>query len=519
MRFLYLAAAAATLVSSPASAKWREAKTDHFTIYSEEGVAELRAFAERLERFDSAMRKIRNVPEAMPGPGSRVTVYVVAGLNSVQRLIGDKSGTIAGFYLPRASGSVAVVPRRAGTGARGEINADIVFFHEYGHHFFYQNFPGAFPSWFSEGFAEFHSTARFEPDGGVGLGLPAVHRGYGLGSSTGLTVDNMVSITSDTRLSAEQTELLYGKGWLLTHYLTFDEKRSGQLAVYLKLINEGKTSREAAVTAFGDLKKLDRELEDYMRRRRLNYVRIAPSAISAGPIAIRDVRPGEEAVMQLRIRSDRGVDAKQAKELVTEMRRRAAPFPNDPAVQAQLAEAEYDAGNYVEAEAAVDRAIAAEPTNIDALIYKAMARMRLAEGSEDVAKWREVRRLITAANRVDPDHPEPLILFYSSYRQQGIAPTRNAIDGLLKAFELAPQDNSLRMLAAYQYLLDDKAADARATLAPIAFHPHGGEVSKFAATVVAAIDAGGGKKGLEAWNGSGKPGEEASEGRSAGEGA
>jgi tetratricopeptide (TPR) repeat protein len=494
-----LAAAAAIFLSSPAAAKWREAKTDHFVIYSEESTGDLRAFAERLERFDSAMRYIRQVPAAELGAASRVTVYVVGGVNSVQRLAGDKSGMVAGFYIPRAAGSVAVVPRRAGSGQQWDMNAETVFFHEYGHHFFYQNFAGAFPSWFSEGFAEFHSTARFDPDGSVGLGLPALHRAYGLGAFNGLSVDNMVSMTGETRLRPEQTELLYGKGWLLTHYLTFEEKRAGQLGNYLKLINQGQPSREAALTAFGDLKKLDGELEDYMRRRRLSFVRIAPGAIRTGPIAIRDLRAGEEAVMQLRIRSDRGVDEKQAKEVMTEMRRRAAPYPGDPAVQAQLAEAEYDAGNYAEADAAADRAISAEATHLDALIYKAMARMKLAEDSNDATKWREVRRLIGAANRVDPDHPEPLILFYTSYMRQGIAPTRNAVDGLNRAFELAPQDNSLRMAAAYQYLQDDKADDARAALAPIAFHPHGGETRKFAASVIAAIDGGGSKKGLEAW--------------------
>jgi tetratricopeptide (TPR) repeat protein len=96
--------------------------------------------------------------------------------------------------------------------------------------------------------------------------------------------------------------------------------------------------------------------------------------------------------------------------------------------QATLAEAEYDAGNYKEAEAAADRAIAADPKLIDGLIYKAMARMALVEEDKAAgpAQWAQVRKLIAAANRLDPDDPEPLMLFYRSFSAEGREPTKNA---------------------------------------------------------------------------------------------
>jgi hypothetical protein len=51
----------------------------------------------------------------------------------------------------------------------------------------------------------------------------------------------------------------------------------------------------------------------------------------------------------------------------------------------------------------------------------------------------------------------------------------------------------------HQMLLDGKGPEARAALAPAAYHPHGGGLAAFAARVIAAIDAGGAEAGLKAW--------------------
>jgi hypothetical protein len=90
-----------------------------------------------------------------------------------------------------------------------------------------------------------------------------------------------------------------------------------------------------------------------------------------------------------------------------------------------------------------------------------------ASAAADEAAWKAVRALIVKANRADPNDPRPLILYYRSFGEQGVAPARLAVDGLLQAFALAPQDLGLRMNAARQLLVDGKAADARRALAPI----------------------------------------------------
>jgi hypothetical protein len=155
------------------------------------------------------------------------------------------------------------------------------------------------------------------------------------------------------------------------------------------------------------------------------------------------------------------------------------------------------------AEAAADRALSVQPKNIDALIYKARAALQRVEAdpSSRPADWIKARQRLLAANAVDPNHPVPFMLFYESFRTEGIAPTRNSVTGLLRAFELAPHDRNLRLMVARQHLIDGKGPEARDALAPIAFDPHGGSRAKAIQTILARLEAGGPPAALAAWDG------------------
>jgi tetratricopeptide (TPR) repeat protein len=499
--------------AAPAEAKWREASTAHFVIYSEQSSKSLEEFATKLERFDSAMRLLRNIPDEPLGQANRVTVYVVSDLAKVRELAGESTSSgdlgIAGFYIPRATGSIAITPRSTGGNESWELQALTVLLHEYAHHFMMQNFAVAFPAWFVEGYAEFMASAVFAKDQSVGLGAPAHHRAYGLLSGNPLPIEKLLT-SSQHKLTLDQQEAVYGRGWLLTHYLTFEPARQGQLNDYLSRLNRGESGLDAAKAAFGDLKKLERELNSYLNRSRLNYWKLSAEKTKAGTITVRELTSAEEAVMDVKIRSKRGVDAKEAKALVPLARKAAAPFPKDAAAQVMLAEAEYDAGNYREAEAAADRALAAAPKSAEALIYKGRARMALAEAdpSSGAATWQDVRKWFLAANEVDAEDPEPLILFYQSFLAEGERPTANAAAGLAYALNLAPHDMGLRMTVAHQHLIDGKGAEAHAALAPVAYNPHGGKMAEIASTIMAKINSEGVKAALSVSEGAAAVAEE-----------
>jgi tetratricopeptide (TPR) repeat protein len=498
---LALIALGLSFLPAPALAEWREASSKHFLVYSEASEQSLRDFATKLERFDKAMRIRLGFHDEDLGPGNRVTVFVVDNMAAVQRLARAKGSGVAGFYSGRAGTSLAVVPRVSGSGGATDLNPATILLHEYSHHMMLQNAAAAYPAWFREGFAEFYSTARFEKDGTIGFGAAANHRAWGLVGMSPLPIELLFDPTRRRLSQLEWEATIYGRGWLLTHYLTFDRKRSGQLSAYLKAIQGGKKSLEAAQLAFGDLKVLDRELKTYLNRRLIPYLPMKAELLTIQPVALRTLRPGEAAIMDLRMRSRVGVAKGDIPRVARDMRKAAAPWPDDPAVQAALAEAEFDAGDFDAAEAAAIRAVAADPKNVDALTYRAMAAFERAKASPaDEAGWKAVRGLIGKANRADPDDPRPLILYYRTFGEQGIAPTKLAVDGLLQAFALAPQDPGLRMNAARQLLVDGKAAEARRALIPLAYDPHGGEFGQAIAAVIAKLDSSGATAALEAWD-------------------
>lgn len=496
---------AATLLFSPAaaSARWHQASSSHFVVYSDDDPDRLRAFATRLEKFDKAMRTLRGMSDTPVGSANRLSVYVVPNIGAVQKLAGKGPAVanLAGFYVGRASGSVAFVPRRAGFGGTFDLDADTVFFHEYAHHVILGHYSGAFPAWFSEGFAEFHSTAGFGQDGSVGLGLPPLQRAYQWGSAGSLPLPKMLS-GDYTRLTEEQTGILYARGWLLTHYLLIGQKDgAGQLDTYLRLIGEGKPAGEASTAAFGDLEKLDKELDAYIRRKTIMSKTILASALTIGPVAVRALTPGEAAFMPTRLRSVRGVDDNSAKALVPAARRAAAPFAADVTVQAWLAEVEHDANNLAEAEAAADRALAIDPNSVDALIYKGRVQMKQAvlAKAPDKATWRAVRRWFIEVGRIDTEATEPKMLFHESFVAEGAEPTRNAVKALAYAQQLAPQDESLRLQVVFQHLKDGETADTRRLLGRIAFDPHGGEMRARVQEMMVKLAANDAKGALALW--------------------
>lgn len=487
--FRKLLALALSATPIAAHADWYEASTGHFVVYSEQKPETLEKFAANLERFDKAVRIRLSQPDDPVGKANRVTVYVVDDTGDVAKLAGDRG--VAGFYRPRAGGSLAIVPRSAGSGEVGTLSAQAILLHEYAHHLMWSFWPhSVYPAWYVEGFAEFLGTAEFDKDGSVLFGTPPQYRGWGLLAGNALPIEKLL-IADSLKLNDEQRDGLYGRGWLLTHYLIYGgESRKGQLGGYMQAINEGKSPKEAAAV-FGDLRKLDKELERY-KMGKFPRLRILAKGLPIGEIAMRKLTPGEAATMNARIRTKNGVTAKTAPGVFEAARKAAAPYPNDPGAQLVLAETAYDVRDYATAEAAADRALAADPRAIDGYVYKAMARMGVAVKAGDRSKetWSAIRKIIASGNKLDPDDPEPLILYYRSFVEAHQPPTQNAKLGLTTAFALAPQDPGLRLNTATLYLRDGRKADARALLAPLAYQPHSQGLALLAGALIEMIDSG-----------------------------
>jgi tetratricopeptide (TPR) repeat protein len=478
------------LCAATANAAWLEASSDHFVIYGDQNEKSIRSFSERLELFHAAMAHMFGKQQPRPSPSNRVTIYVVSSQDKVRELVAAGNPYLAGIYLPRAGAAIAVVPQDKDLGWDHALSGETVLFHEYAHHFMHGQTSRIYPRWFVEGFAEFFAGVKFRSDGSVALGVPPAHRGPELATARPVPIRTMLAFDGGAGDPKHVYDAFYGQSWALFHYLQFDPEREGQIQKYQHLLATGDSALEAAEGAFGDLDQLEEDMNAYVRRTRFSVLSIDRKHLDIGTIRVRPLRPGEAEVMPVVLRSKVGVTPEQALKLVPEARRIAARHPDDPAVLAALAEAEFDAGFDDAAIAAADRAIALDPNRINAHIQKGYALFARAKaGASSPESWKEVRGQFVKANQVEHDHPIPLVRFYLSYLEQGEPPTRNSVSGLEWAMQLAPFDPALRWMVVQQMIRDERLEEAARTVAPLAYSPHPGEHTERARQLLLEIES------------------------------
>jgi hypothetical protein len=286
--FRWVVALLLLAVPGSARAEWLEASSPNFVVIADDSEADVRRFSDQLERYHAAMAWLTTTNLDRPSPSNRVTVFALRDEAAVRRVIGAKrSSLIAGFYLPRAGRPLAVVP--AVTASRGGETpfAMIILLHEYAHHFLISDGAYNWPRWASEGAAEFYSSAAFKNNGDVQLGRPAYHRAAEFGQMQVVTVEELLDPDTYERRKRTSYDSFYGKSWLLYHYLIFSEARRGQLARYFQGLTAGKSSRDAALSAFGDFKKLERELSGYLAQSRISVLNVPASVLKVGASSVR----------------------------------------------------------------------------------------------------------------------------------------------------------------------------------------------------------------------------------------
>jgi tetratricopeptide (TPR) repeat protein len=470
-----LASVAAVAMASPAGAEWRDFETAHFRIITESSPAEVEKFAATLESYDKLMRMATGIKDDKP---VKVRIYQVAGLNEVEKAINELNSGIAGFYDSNALGPYAVTPKKtSGTGRY--FTPDLVLHHEYAHHFMLQYFPAIYPGWYTEGFAELIGSSKIMDDGRIGYGMPALHRGNDI---------NAYWAPLQDLLTKEKVHMLdtYAQGWAVTHFLTFDSKRSAQLRQYLTALGKGKSLAEAA-TAFGDLDELNREARRYVTAGSFEYrpvnVDIARPLIERS----RALSPGEAALIpetiafrdgdlsEYRDSSDRNKEASFREHNLDRIRDETRRFPADPFALHLLGEVEYVQGNYAAAEAVIDRMLAAQPNDRAGMTLKSILLSRRSatlSGDSRKAMVGQARDMAVKANRSDPDDPRPLLAYYQSYNLSGETPPPVAVQGLMQAVSLLPRENAPRQLLVDELARERRFDEAIAWLMPVANSPH-----------------------------------------------
>ena len=483
-----LPAAALLAAAMPARAEWREATTDHFILTIDDTEAGARAFATRLERFDAALRLLYGVADTPDRRARRIRVYSLRDRPFAETC---RCTGLLGYYRPRIPGSYIInahMPKSDDKAKPGSWSSQTLLLHEYAHHFMYSNFPVAYPFWYSEGFAEFNANVSFEDDGSIVLGYPANYRAEAM---AGVPVGIKQLFEPNTYGYPTNIDTLYGRGWLLTHYLMLMPQRKGQLSRYLELMNKGAHSLDAGRQAFGDLERLSDELDVYRRGKIGAPLRIPPPA-HPGEVTVTTLPEGQAAMLPVYLLFTDGIAESYRMGQAMRAAKIAERYPEVAIVQEQLAEIEFVSGRLDRADAAADRALKLRPGSVDALVVKGQVAIKRAQNarSTDPAVWTAARAWLLKANRANPDAVMPLYSYYASFVAAKTKPSPSAITALMRAAVLAPESKTIGYALARQKLLDGEGEAARTLLQPIAFAPHRKRNRNIPREIIALIDAG-----------------------------
>ena len=468
---LLAAALSAIVLAGPVQAEWREARTNHFKLYIDASEDDARSFATRLERFDAALRRLYGVADNVDRHSRPVAIYALK-----PELFEETCGCpgVLGYYNSPVSGPqifAVNAPKLENRMTVGDLSSQAALLHEYGHHFMYSNFPRAFPYWYVEGFAEFNANVRFLEDGSVALGYPANYRGSEMLNGNRLPLRKLVA--PDVYGYGENISLVYGRAWLLTHYLTLDRRRAGQMKTYLDQLQAGATSEAAAKVAFGDFKALDQELDRYQHGTLANPLRIPPGPAPI-EVTLRTLDPGEGEVIKVWMRASNGVGEGYGRPISREATRVAAKYPDDARTQFLAADAAYMADRLEEAGALVDKALALQPTMSEALALKGkiLIEQGLAVRPDDHAIWIAGRTWFRRANRSAPQWADPFFRYYLSFVLADQPVTPDAAAGIKRAAVLAPENVGIAIAVARQGIAEGDLSLARNSLIILAARPH-----------------------------------------------
>lgn len=458
-------------VSYPAAAAWRVAESANFTVYSEAPEAELRETTERLEKFDKILRVFSSTTK--PPAKLKLTLYQLPNMEAVAALAGPGVG---GFYTTSIRGPYLVATRKGSTN-EGSARRTVVdnakgwgpevMQHEYVHHFMYQYFPGNYPSWYSEGFAEYYGTLAWQEGNVIELGHAPYYR-MDVIKADWLPMKDMLTAKNYAAVG-DKIGSLYAQGWLLTHMASQNPERGRQLKAYLTAVASGTPYGEAAKTHFGDLTVLDKELKAHAKK--LNALRLPLRSLEAGPVNIRELSEAEAEFVRADIKLHTGMLKTDTNRLARQIDAALKQAPNNVQGWEMAVEAHRLDNNLPAAKAAIAKLQALDPKNGLARFH--MAQMELdalkAAGVTDEEKWDAARASLVEASRLRPNTPRILEGFYDSYVMQGRLPPAEAQNALMTAHLLLPRNSDLRYKVAGDFERRQMYEEAIAVISPEAY--------------------------------------------------
>jgi hypothetical protein len=486
-----------------ATKTWIKAESPHFIVYSDTDRKTTEAYVLRLEQYRYAINLFYAQPTAEDGQLPKFKMYFLENRKDMQQVWPKVPDYVAGFYTSCVEDQAAfaidfddrIVEKKKITD-QPENMSQVVIFHEYAHHFMFENADQLYPPWFVEGFADYYGGSRLQGDT-IAVGVPAMGRSYTLQMNRKLNYEDVLR-SAPGLLTRDKVDLFYAQSWLLTHWFMATSERQTQLAAYIEAYNH----REDPVVSFERItgirvKELPKVLSKYMDTMQVEVFRVkdmpAPAiTVSDMPASARDMLLPDASV---RVCMQRG-DMEGNTPFIQAAHETAEHWPDDDYANRVLARIDIVAGDESKAAPWLKTYVKLHPDDAEAVAmlgetYTLMTlHDKLAEGETKTSQMKYARELLMRAYKLDP--LRAATLYYLSRAQQDLPdyPNETAVNAATQAHILVPAVSEYAVTAADLLVRKDRLGEARDMLMPLSNNPHGGNWTAWTNNIITAIDAG-----------------------------
>lgn len=258
---------AAVFSSANATAPpWVEVRSQHFTVVTDSNEKQARHILDQFERMRWLFHTL--FPKFNGDPTTPVVIFAAKNGKSFQSL--EPAAYLAAGQL-KLGGLFMRAPDKNYVLLRLDAEEEHPFatvYHEYTH----MQFGGAadwIPLWLNEGFAEFIQNTDIR-DKDVLIGEASRDDILYLRENKLIPLSVLLKVDTKSPYYHEEQKgsVFYAESWALTHYLFIADRqnRTNKVGDYLALVSHNEDPVTAAEKSFGDLKKLQSALEDYINR-------------------------------------------------------------------------------------------------------------------------------------------------------------------------------------------------------------------------------------------------------------
>lgn len=341
--------------------------------------------------------------------------------------------------------------------------------HEYVHYITRNGRAQNYPRWFTEGFAEYFSSAQLN-EGNYEVGRFPHMRRRSFRDCDWMPTKRIIGDTGQGGC------MFYAGSWATVHYIQTLPDHATMMADYLRRTEAGEDRVEAFVEAFGtDIAAFNRRIKDYVKKGKFSYISLkAGELLDNFKIAVRPVFK-EEMSLILAEAALRLAEYKQARTWFE-----IAGTDEQFAARAQsgIGKVYQAQDDFAAAEEYFNRAYEMGPDDVEVLIdlgryWTARAGQLKGEDKDKRDHYlKAARKYIGKSWKLDDTRPETYAAFGRSYMVQKAF--EQSVDTLEAANRLLPSNSGVRLSLATSYFELGRHEEAKSHAQAVRAWSHGG---------------------------------------------